>query len=180
MIESEAEPKSIGHYHLKRAISMGDFTADFCDSSPDKVSVLGPGYSNYGGADKCQGTVVTIQLDRNNSDLITLLRDENGQGKVVVVDAEQAYYAIVGENLMKFAHDNGYAGIVVNGYIRDTLQIKDIPVALYALGTCPRKYIPITQGRRDTPLSFGGADFNPGDYVYTDTDGVIVTAEALI
>ena len=158
---------------------MAEFTADFCDTHPDKVSVLGPGYLNYGGAPMCQGEVVTIHLDRNNSDLITLLRDENGQGKVVVVDADQAYYATVGEKLMQFAQTNDYAGIIVNGYIRDTFQIKDIPVALYALGTCPRKYIPVTQGKRDVPLSFGGVEFRPGDYVYTDTDGVIVTAEAL-
>ncbi|MFT4729424.1 MAG: regulator of ribonuclease activity A [Granulosicoccus sp.] len=158
---------------------MADFTADFCDTHPDKVTVLGPGYSNYGGAPMCQGEVVTIQLDRNNSDLITLLRDENGQGKVVVVDSDQAHYAIVGEKLMQFAQENGYAGIILNGYIRDTFQIKDIPVALYALGTCSRKFIPVTQGKRDIPLSFGGAEFRPGDYVYTDTDGVIVTANAL-
>lgn len=157
---------------------MADFTADFCDTHPDKTTVLGPGYSNYGGAAMCQGTVVTIQLDRNNSDLITLLRDEDGHGKVVVVDAEQAYYAIVGEKLMQFAHKSGFAGIIVNGYIRDTYQIKDIPVALYALGTCPRKFIPVTKGKRDIPLSFGGAEFRPGDYVYTDADGVIVTAQA--
>ncbi len=158
---------------------MADFTADFCDAHPDKVSVLGPGYANYGGATMAQGEVVTIRLDRNNSDLITLLRDEDGQGKVVVVDADQAYYAIVGENLMKFAQASGYTGIIVNGYVRDTFQIKDIPVALYALGTCSRKYIPVTQGERDVSLSFGGINFKPGDYVYTDTDGVIVTAEPL-
>ena len=159
---------------------MADFTADFCDNHPDKVSVLGPGYSNYGGAAMCQGEVVTIQLDRNNSDLITLLRDEDGTGKVVVVDSDQAYYAIVGEALMKFAQKNGYAGIIVNGYVRDTHQIKDIPVALYGIGTCPKKFIPVTQGKRDVPLSFGCVDFRPGDYVYTDTDGVIVTTEALV
>ena len=156
---------------------MADFTADFCDNHPDKVTVLGPGYSNFGGASKCEGEVVTLQLDRNNADLITLLRDENGQGKVVVVDADQAYYAIVGENLMKFARSSGYAGIIVNGYVRDTEQIKDIPVALYALGTCSRKSIPVTKGQRDVPLSFGGALFRPGDFVYTDKDGVIVVAE---
>ena len=153
----------------------GYFTADFCDDHPEKVSVLGPGYTNYGGAKKCQGEVVTLSLEMNNSDLITLLRDESGRGKVVVVDADKAYCAIVGENLMKFAHKNEYAGIIVNGYVRDTEQIKDIPVALYALGTCPRKSIPVTQGKRDIPLVFGGANFNPGDYVYTDQDGVIVT-----
>ena len=158
---------------------MADFTADFCDTYPDKVSVLGPGFFNYGGASMCQGDVVTIRLDRNNSDLISLLRDENGKGKVVVVDADQTYYAIVGEKLMQFAQENDYAGIIVNGYVRDTFQIKNIPVALYALGTCPRKYIPVTQGKRDISLTFGGVEFRPGDYVYTDTDGVIVTAEAL-
>ena len=59
-------------------------------------------------------------------------------------------FAVVGENLMKFAHQNNYAGIVINGYVRDTFQITDIPVALYALDTCPRKYIPVTSGERET------------------------------
>ncbi|MEH6607221.1 MAG: ribonuclease E activity regulator RraA [Pseudomonadales bacterium] len=156
------------------------FTADICDEHSDKVSVLGPGYKNYGGASKCQGEIVTIKLDKNNSDLIGLLRDEDGSGKVVVVDVEQAYYAVVGENLMKFARQNNYAGIIVNGFIRDTLQIKDIPVALYALGTCSRKYIPVTKGERNASISFGGIDFNSGDYLYADTDGVIVTAAKII
>ncbi len=155
------------------------FTADICDEHSDRVTVLGAGYSNYGGAEKCRGEVVTIKLDRNNSDLITLLRDVDGTGKVVVVDVDQVYYAVVGEKLMNFAHQNNYAGIVVNGYIRDSFQIGNIPVALYALGTCPRKYIPVTPGERDAPLVFGGAEFNSGDYLYADIDGVIVTAERI-
>jgi regulator of ribonuclease activity A len=155
------------------------YTADICDEHYDKVSLLQPHYQNYGGAENCQGEVVTIKLDKNNSDLITLLRDEDGTGKVVVVDVDQAYYAVVGENLMKFARDNNYAGIVINGYVRDTAQIKDIPVALYALGTCSRKSIPVTQGERDITLSFGGVDFKPGDYLYADTDGIIVTAQKI-
>ena len=159
---------------------MAFFTADICDEHSDKVFVLEAGYRNYGGADKCQGEIVTIKLDRNNSDLIKLLRDEDGAGKVVVVDVDRAYFAVVGENLMKFADKNNYAGIVVNGYIRDTWQIRDIPVALYAMGTCPRKSIPTTSGQRDIQLSFGGIDFNKGDYLYADTDGVIVTAQKIV
>ena len=160
-------------------IIMTFFTADICDEHSEKVFALEAGYSNYGGADKCQGQIVTIKLDRNNSDLIKLLRDEDGTGKVVVVDVHRAYFAVVGENLMKFAQQNNYAGIVVNGYIRDTSQIKGIPVALYALGTCPRKYIPTTAGQKNIGLSFGGIEFNSGDYLYADTDGVIVTAERI-
>ncbi len=159
---------------------MTDFTADLCDNHPQKTVVLEAGYTNYGGAWKCEGEIVTIKLDRNNSDLITLLRDEDGSGKVVVVDVDREYYAVVGENLMKFAQKNNYAGIIVNGYVRDTYQIKDIPVALYALGTCARKAIPVTQAVRGVTLSFGGVDFQSGDYLYADTDGVIVTASKIV
>ena len=159
---------------------MAFFTADICDEHSDKASVLAPGYRNYGGAEKCQGEIITIKLDRNNSDLISLLRDEDGSGKVVVVDVDRAYYAVVGENLMKFAQKNHYSGIVVNGYIRDTAQIGDIQVALYALGTCPRKYIPVTRGERDIALSFGHVSFKSDDYLYADTDGVIVCPEKIV
>lgn len=159
---------------------MAFFTADICDENSDRASVLGPGYRNYGGANKCQGEIITIKLDRNNSDLIALLRDEDGSGKVVVVDVDQAYYAVVGENLMKFAYQNNYSGIVINGYVRDTHQIQDIPVALYALGTCPRKYIPVTSGQRAITLSFGDCQFASGDYLYADTDGVIVCPQKLV
>jgi regulator of ribonuclease activity A len=159
---------------------MAFFTADICDEYSDKVSLLEPGYTNYGGAGKCQGEIVTIKLDKNNSDLIQLLKHEDGTGKVVVVDVDNVYYAVVGENLMKFAYQNHYAGIIVNGYIRDTFQIKEIPVALYARGTCSRKYIPVTQGTRNSTLSFGGIEFKPGDYLYADSDGVIVTAKKII
>lgn len=158
---------------------MTTFTADICDEHSELARVLGPGYRNYGGSRHCEGEVITIKLDRNNADLITLLRDNDGSGKVVVVDVDQEYYAVVGENLMKFAQQNNYAGIVINGYVRDTLQIKDIPVALYALGTCPRKYIPVTSGELNAPLSFGGIDVATGDYLYADTDGVIVTPEKI-
>jgi len=158
---------------------MGFFTADIHDDHNDIVYALDAKYKNYGGALKCRGEVVTIKLDRNNSDLIKLLRDEDGTGKVVVVDVDEEFYAVVGENLMNFALKNNYSGIIVNGYIRDTFQIKDIPVALYAIGTCPRKYIPATEGQRDIPLSFGGVEFKPGDYLYADTDGVIVTHEEI-
>lgn len=158
---------------------MNFFTADFCDEHPELVDVLSHDFKNYGGAHKCCGEVVTIKLDKNNSELIKLLRDEDGTDKVVVVDVNAEFFAVVGENLMKFAQQNNYSGIIVNGYIRDTFQIQDIPVALYALGTCPKKYIPITEGQRNLALAFGGVHFKNGDYIYADTDGVMVTHEPL-
>jgi regulator of ribonuclease activity A len=159
---------------------MAFFTADLCDSNADKVAVLEPGFRHYGGASRCEGRIVTIRLDKNNSDLVELLRDEDGSGKIVVVDAGREYYAVVGENLMQFARQNNYGGIIINGFVRDTAQVQNIPVVLVALGTCPRKYIPVTPGDRGVPLSFGGVDFSQGDYLYADADGVIVTRDRLL
>lgn len=159
---------------------MDFFTADICDEHPDKTYLLDNEFKNYGGKEKVSGTVVTLKLDRNNSELIKLLRDEDGTGKIVVVDVENEYFAVVGENLMKFAAQNNYEAIIVNGYIRDTYQIKDIPVALFARGTCSRKYIPVTQGEREIELSFCGVQFNDGDYIYADTDGIILTKEKIV
>jgi len=159
---------------------MDFFTADICDEHPDKTYLLDNEFKNYGGKEKVSGTVTTLKLDRNNSELIKLLRDEDGTGKIVVVDVENEYFAVVGENLMKFAAQNNYEGIIVNGYIRDTYQIKDIPVALFARGTCSRKYIPVTEGERGLELSFCGVQFNDGDYIYADTDGIILTKEKIV
>ncbi|WP_072680717.1 RraA family protein [Arcobacter sp. LA11] len=159
---------------------MDFFTADICDEHPDKTHVLDNEFTNYGAKEKVCGTVVTVKLDRNNSELIKVLRDEDGTGKIVVVDVEDEYFAVVGENLMKFAHGNNYEGIIVNGYIRDTFQIKKISVALFARGTCSRKYIPVTEGQRGIELSFCGVQFNDGDYVYADTDGIILTKEKIV
>ena len=156
------------------------FTADICDEHSERVAVLGPGYRNFGGASRCEGEVVTLRLDRNNADLVALLRDVDGAGKVVVVDVDAAYYAVVGENLMNFAHQNHYAGIVVHGYVRDTAQIADIPVALYALRTCPRKSIPVTAGEQGVTLSLGGTEVRNGDYLYADVDGIIVCREKIV
>lgn len=156
------------------------FTADICDEHSDKVHVLDDDFTNYGAKQKFCAKVQTIKLDKNNSDLVKLLRDEDGTGKVVIVDVDKEYFAVVGENLMKFAAQNNYEGIIVNGYIRDTFQIKDINVALFSLGTCPRKYIPITQGERNVEVSFCGVQFNNGDYVYADTDGIILTKEKIV
>ena len=158
---------------------MSFYTADLCDEFFDKVRVLDPTFKSYGGKEKICGTIVTVKLDKNNHDLAMLLKNEEGHNKVVVVDVAQEYYAVVGENLMRFAFDNNWAGIVVNGYVRDIDQTKKYPVGLFAIGTCPRKYIPHTQGQRGIELSFEGVVFKEGDYLYADKDGIILAQEKL-
>ena len=149
------------------------YTADICDELKEEVQVLAPGFYAYGGVSSAYGPIQTLKLTRNNTELIALLKEE-GHDRFIVVDVDGAYDAVVGENLMKLAHHNGWAGILVHGYVRDTHITTTIPVGLWALGTCPRKSFEHNPGERDVALSFGGVTFRNGDYILADRDGIIV------
>ena len=152
---------------------MAFFTADICDEIWDEAQVLAYGYQHYGAKKKFSGKIATVKLDKENSSLITLLK-EPGEGRVAVVDVEGVYWAVVGENLMKLAYENGWSGILVHGYIRDTVYTTQIDVGLMALGTCPRKSPVKTIGEMGGSLHFGGVTFVPEQMLYADEDGVIV------
>ncbi len=154
------------------------FTADLCDAWQERVQVLAPGYRHFGGCTRFAGPIRTLRLIRNNHELITLLK-EPGEGAVAVVDVAGEYQAVVGENLMMFAYANGWAGILVHGYIRDTHVTTTVPVGLLALGTCPRKSFEANPGERDRVLEFAEVVFRPGDWLFADDDGVIVVEREL-
>lgn len=154
-------------------------TADFCDEHTEEVKVLEKALNSYGGVDHFYGKIVTIKLDEDNRGLVSILRDEEGRGKVAVVDVSEKFCAVVGDNLMSFASKKGWAGIIVNGYVRDTHITKNINVGLFALGTCPRRSTKQSESKRGITLNFGGIDFREGEWIYADADGVIVAQEAL-
>jgi len=155
-------------------------TADLCDKYKDRLQVLQIPLNSYGGVSSFSGEIVTIKLDKNNHDLVKMLRDEQGDGRVAVVDVNQAFYAVVGDNLMGFAQKNGWAGIVINGFVRDTKTTQTIPVGLMAIGTTPRKSFENNPSQRDIELNFGGVSFKNGDYLYADEDGIILSDNILI
>mgnify|MGYP003446500142 CR=1 FL=1 len=159
---------------------MGFFTADLCDVFSNKTEVLGPDFQSYGGNRKFKGEVITVKLDKNNKDLATLLKDSDGVGKVVIVDVNMRYFAVVGDNLMKFASDNKFEGIIVNGYVRDIVTTREFEVGLVAKGTCPRKYSPLQDAEIGVNISIDGVDISNGDYVYVDSDGIVFCKEKLV
>jgi len=154
------------------------YTADLCDEHKENVQVFDNIFKSYGNTSKCFGKIVTLKLDEQNGGLITLLKSE-GKGRIAVVDVNSKYYAVVGENLMKYALENNWAGIVINGYVRDIEQTSKIDVALYALGTCPRKSFKDSIYQEDISLEFAGAKINAGEYLYADIDGIITSKSSL-
>lgn len=159
---------------------MKSYTADICDKYPNDVQVLAPLFKSYGGVAMCHGEITTIKLYEDNKALVELLRDEKGDGKICVVDVQGDYCAVVGETLMGFAYHNGWAGIVINGYVRDTHQTAVVPVGLFALGTYPFKSQKKAAAIRDEQLNFANVEFNPGEFLYADKDGIVVTKENII
>jgi len=154
--------------------------ADICDDNQDKaIQVLSSDYTNYGGLKKCSGKIVTIKLDKSNWELLDILKNEDGKGRIVVVDNAKYFYGVVGDKLMAFAKNNNWKAIILNGYVRDVAYTKDIDVALYAIGTCPLRNFEKTSSTRGVQLSFGGVTFHDGDYLYADHDGIITTKEKL-
>lgn len=154
-------------------------TADLCDEFGESVAVVNAQLRSFGGEGKCCGEIVTIRLDEDNGGLVAMLK-EPGNGRVAVVDVGGSFVAVVGDTLMGYARDNNWAGIVVNGYVRDIGETQKIPVGLWALGTCPLKSRKKAAAERDVTLRFSGVDFSPGAYLYADDDGIIVAAENLL
>lgn len=152
-------------------------TADLCDMNQDKkIQVLSPNFKSYGGRKGFQGRVITIKLDKSNWDLIDILKNEDGTGKVVVIDVDEAFYGVVGDKLSAFAQKNNFVAMIINGYVRDTRETVKFDIGLFALGTCPLRNFDKTKGTRDIELNFGGVTFKNDDYIYADEDGVIVSS----
>lgn len=155
------------------------YTADLCDTYPDKVRVLSPIFKSYGGAKRMMGEIVTLKLPGNNKTLAEFIKTTQGNGRIIVIDVEAQYTAVVGDNMMKFALQNGWAGMLVNGYVRDTKNTKEIDVGLFALGTCPSKIIEPCDGALHVSVSFADVTFCEGEYLYADRDGIILSQNPL-
>lgn len=155
-------------------------TADLCDDNQDKkIQVLSSNFKNYGGNKVFKGRIKTIQLNKSNWDLIDLLKNENGEGIILVVDVQEAFYGVIGDKLSLLAEKANYEGFIVNGYVRDIKETKKFNIALFALGTCPLRNFEKTESTRGIDLSFGNVNFKEDDYVYCDEDGIIICRDRL-
>ena len=154
-------------------------TPDLCDAYPELVQVVEPMFSNFGGRDSFGGEIVTLKCFEDNS-LVKAQADLPGAGKVLVVDGGGSLRcALVGDQLAILAHKNGWEGLVVYGCIRDSGDINGIDIGVRALNTHPQKTVKKGIGDRNLPLMFGGVTFHPGESIYVDEDGILVSAKPL-
>ena len=154
-------------------------TTDLCDAHEDKVRVVEPMFSSFGGRAAFFGSIATLKLFEDNS-LVRKALESPGESRVLVIDGGGSLRrALVGDQLAALAIKNAWAGMLVYGCIRDSRAIGAMDIGLFAVDTHPMKTVKKNVGEADIPVSFGGVTFTPGEWLYADEDGVIVSATAL-
>lgn len=158
---------------------MEQATADLVDKHEDSVSSCDLQFRDFGGRLRFAGPIETVRCWLDNA-LVKSTLSTPGHGRVLVVDGGGALHsALVGDVIAGLAVENGWAGIVVHGAIRDSAAIAALPLGVKALGTNPRKSAKAGLGEVGTPVGFGGVSFIPGTMLYADEDGILVTPSPL-
>jgi regulator of ribonuclease activity A len=153
-------------------------TADLCDQLGDRAKPLLLDWRSYGGRTEMAGLAATVQVVNN----ILVVRDllaQPGRGRVLVIDnGGRDSCALIGGTLSAKAESNGWAGIVLHGRVRDTVEVAQCQIGVFALGTCPRKPGQPGDGLVDVPLQIAGVEIRPGQPIIADSDGVVVVDHA--
>lgn len=159
-------------------------TAEVCDSNAALLEtgglrVLQPIFQIYGRRRAFYGPIVTLKVFEDNV-LVRELFETRGEGRVLVIDGgESKRCALVGGNLGQLAQNMGWAGIVVNGCIRDVDEINECDIGVRALASHPLKSNKKGLGDKHVPIYVAGALIRDGEWLYADTDGILVSKSEL-
>ena len=154
-------------------------TSELCDLYAEQVDVVEPIFSSFGGVSNFYGKVTTVKCFESNG-LIAEVLEENGEGRVLVIDGGGAVRrGLIDAELAQLAVDNGWVGIIVYGAVRQIQQLENLDIGIHALAPIPVSADESTAGESDIPVNFGGVTFFPEDYIYADLTGIILSQEPL-
>lgn len=151
-------------------------TADLVDDIGPDVRSCDVQFRQFGGRTQFAGRVTTVRCFEDNALLKSVL-SEPGAGRVLVIDGGGSLHtALVGDVIAELGRSQGWAGLIVNGAVRDAAMLRTLDLGIKALGTNPRTSAKTGAGERDTTVSLGGVDFRPGELAFSDDDGIVVVA----
>jgi len=151
-------------------------TADLVDEIGPDVRSCDLQFGQYGGRSQFAGPIATVRCFQDNALLKSVL-SEPGDGGVLVIDGDGSLHsALVGDLIAGLGVENGWAGLIINGAVRDVATLRKLELGIKALGTNPRKSTKTGDGQRDVAVELGGVVFVPGEIAYSDDDGIVVVA----
>ena len=152
---------------------------DLCDDHPESVRVLEPLFRDFAAKRKFCGEIITIKCFEDNS-LVKESVQTPGHGRIMVVDGGGSLRcALLGDMLAEAAASNGWTGLLINGCVRDVEILGTIDLGVRALHAYPVKSEKRGEGQMNVSLRFAGVDFTPGQYLYADENGLMISSECL-
>lgn len=159
---------------------MGFATADLYDDFGDELESCSAQFRSYGARPRFWGRITTVRCFQDNA-LVKRVLSTAGDARVLVVDGGGSLdTALMGDLIAGSAVAQGWAGVVINGAVRDVVALAGLDLGIKALGSNPRKSAKTGAGERDVPVEFGGVTFRPGAFLYSDEDGIVVAARQLL
>jgi len=155
-------------------------TTDLIDHYEDALEIAHiAAFSRFGRQHEFGGEIITVRCYQDNTRLKKLL-ETPAAGRIAVVDGAASYgRALMGDNVAAIAVSNGWKGIVINGYIRDSVDIDKLDLGVIALGATPRRPLKNNDGAEGEVLHFANVTFRTGDYLYADEDGLLLSKTPL-
>lgn len=154
-------------------------TADLVDAYGDDVHCCNLPFMKFGRRRAFFGPIATVRCFEDNV-LLKAELQKPGEGRVMIVDGgASSRFALLGDQIALILKQSGWAGIVINGSIRDSAEIDQMDVGVFCLAVTPKKSSKDGFGKTGVAVSFGGVEFTPGAYAYCDADGVVMAPRAL-
>lgn len=158
---------------------MSPLTADLVDNHADLLRSCHVQFHSYGGRKRFHGPVRTVRCFEDNV-LVKQLLSSPGDGAVMVVDnGASLRCCVIGDYLAELGRKNGWVGMIISGAVRDTVALGSLDFGVKALGTSPFRPRKNGGGRIDVPVEIGNASIRPGDWVYSDEDGIVLSDRPL-
>lgn len=154
-------------------------TADLIDDFGDILQSCSIQFRDMGGRKQFCGPVRTLRCLEDNK-IFKAMLSEPGEGAVLVVDgAGSCEAALLGDMNAALGMNNGWAGCVINGVVRDSTILATLDFGVKAIGVNPAKASKNGDGEADIAVEFGGVRFEPGQWIYCDDDGLVVSSHEL-
>lgn len=155
-------------------------TPDLFDDHRDQVQVAHAGLQHYGGITTFFGQAFTVTCPQDNSKAVEALK-QAGAGRVLVIDGEASLeYAFLGDVMAGQAQENGWAGVIVNGCVRDIEILNSFSLGVMAFGSTPKSTVKRGLGEQDQPVNMLGITIRNGDWLYADVNGLLVSSAPLV
>jgi 4-hydroxy-4-methyl-2-oxoglutarate aldolase len=125
------------------------------------------------------GPARTVRCGRADNLMVHAVMAQAQAGDVLVLTMPQPEpVALVGELLATQAKQRGVAGVLVDASVRDTEELVELGLPIWARWVRVRGADKSAVGAIDEPVQVGGAAISPGDAVVLDADGAVVVPAA--